>query len=583
MLMVKGIYSILDKHQRSRMIILLFMILGGAVLETVGVSAVLPLVSAVTDPSIIETNKHYQRIYTLLNLDSSKQFILIMAVLLIFVYVFKNIYLIALNNVQNHFVTNNQRRLATRLVNCYMRQEYLFHVEHNVAELQRNVEYDINNFMHVLTNMLQLVTECLVCGMLLVFLLITDVYTTMLLIILMAVFMLIFVKGVKKRLKVLGRQTRDYTANKTKFFLEAFGGIKEIKTSSREDYFVNRYDRASKDYALAAQKQMLLTYMPKPIMETLLICGLLLFMAIRIVMGADVSKFIPVMSVFAVAAIRMLPSFNRISGNLNVLMFNRASVDEVSKDLAQMKALDSKTAESIEGSVIPLGKIKCENIRFSYPESPDRFVLDGVDIEIPVNKSVAFVGPSGSGKTTLADIILGVLKPVNGTVKVSDVDIFDNIRSWHECVGYIPQSIFLTDDTVRSNVAFGIPEDEIDDEKVWRALEEAQIADFFRNQEDGINSLIGDRGVKISGGQRQRIGIARALYADPSVIVLDEATSALDNDTEKAVMDAIYQLSGKKTMIIIAHRLSTISECDIIYEIKDGLAIKKDYKDIQNG
>ena len=581
--MIKGIYNILDKHQKSRMVILLFMILGGAVLETVGVSAVLPLVSAVTDPSIIETNKLYNRIFKLLNLDSSEQFILLMAILLIIVYIFKNLYLIALNSVQNHFVTNNQRRLATRLVNCYMTQEYLFHVEHNVAELQRNVEYDINNFMHVLTNVLQLITECLVCGMLLFFLFITDPYTTMLLVILMAVFMLIFVKGVKKRLKVLGRQTRDFTANKTKFFLEAFGGIKEIKTSSKEEYFVNRYDRASKDYALAAQKQMLLTYIPKPIMETLLICGLLLFMAIRIVMGADVSRFIPIMSVFAVAAIRMLPSFNRISGNLNVLMFNRASVDEVSKDLAQMHELDVIHCDHSCECEIPLDKVVCKNVRFSYPETPDKYVLDGINIEIPVNKSVAFVGPSGSGKTTLADIILGVLKPIDGTVKVGNVDIFENIRSWHERVGYIPQSIFLTDGTVRSNVAFGIPENEIDDVKVWRALEEAQIADFFRNQKDGINSLIGDRGVKISGGQRQRIGIARALYSDPSVIVLDEATSALDNDTERAVMDAIYQLSGKKTMIIIAHRLSTISECDIIYEIKDGVATKREYYDLISG
>jgi ABC-type multidrug transport system fused ATPase/permease subunit len=199
---------------------------------------------------------------------------------------------------------------------------------------------------------------------------------------------------------------------------------------------------------------------------------------------------------------------------------------------------------------------------------------------IPKNKSVALVGPSGAGKTTLADIILGVLKPLFGEVTVREVNVLDYIESWHEHIGYIPQSIFLTDSSIRENVAFGVPEEEIDDEKVWKALEEAQIADFVRDQKDGIYSNIGDRGVKISGGQRQRIGIARALYSNPDIIVLDEATSALDNDTEKAVMEAIYNLSGKKTMIIIAHRISTISKCDIIYEVKNGKVCEKKYEDI---
>lgn len=257
-------------------------------------------------------------------------------------------------------------------------------------------------------------------------------------------------------------------------------------------------------------------------------------------------------------------------------MLNKPSVDALYEDLKEMESLSHKEVIEHEVTDITVGDINVQGVTFAYPANPDKKVLDGVSLMIPHNKSVAFVGPSGAGKTTLADIILGILKPQFGRVEVNGINVLENEKAWHEQIGYIPQSIFLIDDTVRANVAFGIPEKEIDDERVWKALEEAQLAEYIRGQNEGIYSSIGDRGVRLSGGQRQRIGIARALYGNPEVIVLDEATSALDNDTEKAVMDAIYSLSGKKTMIIIAHRLSTIENCDIVCEVNDGrVTIKK--------
>ena len=581
--MIKKVYSVLDHQQRSRVFILLILIFGGALFETLGVSAVLPLVSAVTDPTIIDNNPKYRMVKELLNISDYKMFILVMALALVAVYILKNVYLVLMINAQNHFTTNNQRRLSVRLMKCYMNQEYLFHVEHNVAELERNVNSDIENFINVLTAILQLTTELLVCTMLVIFLAITDFYTTFMIMILMACFMLLFVKVFRKRLRVLGEQTRDLRVERYKYFLESFGGIKEIKADSKEEFFVNKYDRAFKDFTIAMQGQMLLTYIPRPIMESLCIGGLLLFMAIRIATGADVSKFIPVMSVFAIAAIRMLPSFNRISGYLSTLMFNKAAVDAVCKDIKEMDDLNSK-GKAIENTKdIENADIRVDGVSFAYPSKPDKKIIDNANFTIPLNKSVAFVGPSGAGKTTLADIILGVLQPDSGKIMVGDTNVLDYPKSWHQHIGYIPQSIFLTDDTIRSNVAFGLPDEEIDDERVWKALEEAQIADFVRGKEEGIYTTIGDRGVKVSGGQRQRIGIARALYSNPDVIVLDEATSALDNDTEKAVMDAIYNLSGKKTMIIIAHRLSTISECELIFEVKDGKVVEVDYETITKG
>ncbi|WP_026520228.1 ABC transporter ATP-binding protein [Butyrivibrio sp. FCS006] len=579
--MIKKILMVLDRHQRSRVYLLLLMILGGAFLETFGVSAILPLVSAVTDPSIIETNKYFSTAANFLNIHDSKLFILVMAIALIVVYAIKNVYLIVLNVAQNHFYTNNLRRMSVRLMNCYLHQGYLFHADHNVAELERNANRDVSSFMYVLNNVLMLITESLVCIFLTAFLLLTDVFTTSLMITMLGAFLLFFALVVRKRLKYYGNCSREKDADKNKYFLEAFGGIKEIKASSTEKHFLKKYEDAYKGFAYMEQKKLTLTYIPRPLMESICICGLLLFMAIRIIMGSDVNEFIPIMSVFAVAAIRMLPSFNRVSGYLGSIMFYKTSVDALYNDLVEAERLEKEAPVSEEELIsVPSADIIAEHIDFAYPARPDKKILDDVSIRVPCNKSVAFIGPSGAGKTTLADLILGVLDPQSGSVTVGNVDVIKCRRSWHRNIGYIPQSTFLMDDTIRANVAFGLDSKDIDDEKVWEALRAAQLADFVKEQPDGIYSSIGDKGVKISGGQRQRIGIARALYNNPSVVVLDEATSALDNDTEKAVMDAIYQLAGRKTMIIIAHRLTTIRNCDVIYEIKDGKATEVTYDQI---
>ena len=309
------------------------------------------------------------------------------------------------------------------------------------------------------------------------------------------------------------------------------------------------------------------------------ISGILIYMAIRLFSGENTSLFIPVLSVFAVAAFRMMPSFNRVGGYLSNIMFNKASVDAVLKDLQDMEKLKKKK-EKKSGIDMSFNKeISVKDLCFKYPSRPDVTVLDGISFDIPAKKSVALVGSSGSGKTTLADIILGIYNPVSGSISADGKDIHKNVDAWHDIIAYIPQNIYLMDGTLRKNIAFGIPEDEIDDERIWEALKEAQLDEFVRQQPDGLNCYIGDRGVRLSGGQRQRIGIARALYTRPQLLVLDEATSALDGETESAVMDAIYRLNGSITMIIIAHRITTIKNCDIIYRIENGKAAQISYEE----
>ncbi|MCR5487734.1 MAG: ABC transporter ATP-binding protein/permease [Lachnospiraceae bacterium] len=580
--MLRKISYILNRHQKIRLMILMAMIFVGAFVELLGVSAVLPLVSAVTNPEVIHTNSRLSMIADFLGITDIRISILYMALLLVVIYIFKNIYITCMYDVTYRFTYNNQRRISNRMMECYLSQDYLFHVSHNVSELMRNISSDVNGFFTVVLAFLQMITEASVCAVLSIYLFIKDAKTTLMLVALLAVFLYVVMIIFKKKLKKMGQESREVGAQMNRAMLQAFGGIKEVKVANTEKYFTRRYDENYKKFALIQQRQLLLNIVPRPIMETVCICGLLLFMSIRIYMGEDMKSFVPVMSVFAIAAIRMLPSFNRISGYIGNIMFGMPSVDAVYNDLKGIEGLRQKFEEDDKDDtkIEVKDALKVSDVTFAYPSRPDKVILDHVDLTIPANKSVAFIGPSGAGKTTLADVILGVLKPDGGHILADETDVYKHPHAWHKIVGYIPQAIYLTDETVRSNVAFGIEPEEIDDERVWLALKEAQLDEFIREQPKGLDTNIGDRGVKLSGGQRQRIGIARALYRNPKVLVLDEATAALDTETETAVMEAIDSLAGTKTMIIIAHRLTTIRNCDLIYEIRDGKAALRKKEDV---
>ena len=309
---------------------------------------------------------------------------------------------------------------------------------------------------------------------------------------------------------------------------------------------------------------------PKPVMETISISGLLLIVCVKVALGTEALSFIPTISVFAVAAFRMLPSANRIAEYLSRIMFSKAAIDAIYHDLKEIDRLmeSMKTIKDTE-KILFQKEIRVDNITFSYPNT-EKHVFSHASLTIPKNKSVAFIGPSGQGKTTLADIILGLLEPQEGSVLVDGTDIRRGMHAWNKKLGYIPQTISLLDASIRDNILFGIEKEKVNEERLQEAIKEAQLKEFIDTLEEGLDTVIGEGGVRLSGGQRQRIGIARALYHNPEVLVLDEATSALDNDTEAAVMEAIDYLAGSKTLIIIAHRLSTIQNCDLVYKIEEG-------------
>lgn len=575
--MVKKISYVLDRRQKVNLCILLVVIFIGAFVELVGVSAVMPLIDVAMKPELIGEKWYFVSISRYTGITDANQMIVLLAVVLIVIYILKNSYVTIMCSLQYRFIYNNQQRLSVRMVESYMQQDYLFHVSRNVAEFQRNIVNDVNGFYTVTLNALQFLAEFSVSVVLVIFLLVQDWVSTLAVASLLFLFMGFFTLFVRKVLVRIGEESRQAYFLVTKWLLQAFSGIKEIKVANKERFFITNYDKHYRDRARIQRQQSMLTYLPKPVMETVCICSLMIAMIIKIVVvKSDITSFVTTLSVFAVAAFRMLPSFNKITGYISGMMFNKPSIDAVYNDLREIEQLMARRTADHEDTVkVKLGTaIRLDRVSFRYPKA-EKWILKNASLEISKNTSVALIGASGAGKTTAADLILGILEPQEGAVMIDGTDIRRCMTSWHEDVGYIPQTIYLMDDSIRANIAFGIPEAEIDDAAVEKALQEAQLDRFVHTLPEGAGTVIGDRGVKLSGGQRQRIGIARALYRNPSVLILDEATSALDNETEKEVMEAIDGLHGTRTLIVIAHRLSTIKKCDRIYEVENGVFVEK--------
>lgn len=572
-IIIQELNEIFTKKQKVQLFCLLVLIIGGAFWELLGVSAIIPFVQSVMDPSSLLAQPWGQFIYENLRLESESQFVIFMAVVLIIVYIVKNIYLCIMAYSQYKFSFSNQYKLSQQMLANYINHPYEYHLHHGSAELIRNIRDDTAGCYSFVLCVLQMLSEVVVCIVLAVFLLIQDKSITIGIVLILLGYVSLYTVGVKTYIKKLGQRERSQIQRMNKWIVEALGGIKEAKILQREKYFLSRYSEDTDGLGNTQTRYSIISYISKPVVETLCIVGLLLVVSLKIYRGVNASYFIPIVSVFAVAAFRLLPSINRITNSLSMIMFRKPSVDALYNDLTDMKSLFMEV-ESVK-SKKELNfeeKICLRDVSFRYMGS-EKDVLRNVNLEIPKNKSIAFIGPSGEGKTTLADLFLGLLEPQAGQILVDGTDIKECKAEWYGKLGYIPQSIFLLDDTVKNNIAFGIPEDEIDYDKLQYAMDEAQISKYVNSLPEGLETMVGERGVRLSGGQRQRIGIARALYKNPDILVLDEATSALDNDTEEAVMQAIDNLGGKKTLIIIAHRLSTIKNCDIVYKVSNKTVI----------
>ena len=561
---------IFERRQKLQLLFVLFIVIFTTFVELLGVTAILPLIEVMMNENSINETPYLNMLYRLGGFGNSTNFLIFLAVVLIVIYWIKNFLVAVSYNLQYKFTFSNQKRMAYKLLECYLSQPYFFHLSHSSAELIRSINTDIVMMFQGILALLQFFAEILVCLVLGSFLFFTDPQITIIIVIALLLFVVLFTKKIKSYLSYIGEEDRKFSMGIVKWLQQSFGGLKETKIMHREKFFLGKFEEQYSQWADLEKIYRNLQMIPKPIMETLSITALMIAIILKLLSGTQMSSFMTTISVFAIAAFRLLPSFNRITGYVSVIIFNFPAFEAVYQDLKRVDELlgTSYLTTRDAKEALPLQeKIQIQNLSYKYPEGED-FVLRDVNISIPKNKSIALVGPSGAGKTTLADLILGVLEPTKGNILIDEADAFTHLTAWQKNVGYIPQTIYLMDDTIRNNIIYGA--EAADEERLMKAVEEAQLKEFIESLSEGLDTEVGERGIRLSGGQRQRIGIARALYSNPEVLVLDEATSALDNETEKAVMDAIDSLSGSKTLIIIAHRLTTVENSDNKYEVKNG-------------
>lgn len=571
----KKMNLLLDGKQKRTMVLLVIMMIVGAGLQVAGVGMIVPVVSMVMDADAIAGDGMVHDLYVLLGVESAKTFTVIIMSALVGIFIIKNLFLYFQQKFMFSFVYTNQFRTSERMMKNYLRRGYEFYLNADTAVVQRSITSDVNNMYALILAVLQLISDGIIFLFLVVYCLAQDVAMTLLLASVMMLLLWVIKKVLKPILKKAGEDNQNYYSGLFKWISQTVQGIKEVKIAGKEQYFVSEYIKCGEGYVNAVQRYNLYNNIPKLFIETICVACMIGYMLIMLLTGVDSDHMMQTLTAFAAAALVLLPCVNRINNQINGITyfepFFMGVSDHLQEDISGVNT--DMTAWGVAAEKLPVHKsIKMEDITYSYPNS-DKLIFDHASLEIPVGAAVGIVGTSGAGKTTVVDILLGLLETKTGTIYADGVDVKTQYRAWLKNVGYIPQMIFMLDDTIRHNVAFGVPDEEIDENRLWEVLKEAQLDEFIKTLPEGLDTGIGERGIRLSGGQRQRIGIARALYEDPEVLILDEATSALDNDTEAAIMESINRLQGKKTLIIIAHRLQTIEKCDMVYRVEDGKAL----------
>lgn len=571
---LKKLNVLLDKKQKRTMVGLILLMVVGAVLQTAGVGLLVQVVNIVIDPEALQNNEIAAWVYELCGSPDYKTFALTTMALLIAVFIIKNVFLFVQQKLTFAFVYTNQFRTSERMMRNYLRRNYEFYLNADTAVVQRSITSDVNNMYALILALLQMMSDGIVSVFVISYCFLTNGTMTMILAAVMLLVMALVKKVLKPIMYKAGKDNQDYYSGLFKWISQTVQGMKEVKIATKEQYFVDEYKKCGKGYVEAVQKYSLYNNVPKLLIESVCVTVMVGYMIVLVASGASTENMLTVFSTLAAAAFVLLPCVNRINNQINSIAYFEPFFMGVSDNLQDEISGDKvdMTFATDEDDKLPVEKcIEMKDITYSYPNT-EKLIFNHADLTIPVGASVGIVGTSGAGKSTVVDILLGLLQVKSGQVLADGVDTKTQYRKWLKNVGYIPQMIFMLDDTIRKNVAFGVPEEEIDEKRLWEVLKEAQLDEFIKTLPEGLNTGIGERGIRLSGGQRQRIGIARALYNNPEVLILDEATSALDNDTEAAIMESINRLHGKKTLIIIAHRLQTIEKCDLVYRVENGNA-----------
>ena len=558
----KKLLAITTRQEKKNFIILIFMSIFLSIIETVGISAIMPFITLASDPSKIVSNKYSKMVYDFFEFSTTTNFMIFFGLFLIGFYIFRATYSMLYNYILNKFAFGRFHAFAFRLFKNYTNLPYKRFVKRNSAELIKTIVNEASNLSFYMQSLLLIFSEFFTVVLLYALLLLMDWRMTLVLTILLGAKVLFLLFFLKKRIEKEGLKRSIMQSKFYKILNETFGNFKIIKLIQNEEKLYSEFSNISYGYARANIVSNTLSQLPRLSLETIGFSVLIGIVVYVLFQYNDANFVLPIISMYALALYRILPALNRILSNYNTILFLSNSLDIVYSDLSYTPQIEGKDFIDFKN------KIELTNVSFEY--NKNKKVLENINIIINKGDKVAFVGESGSGKSTLVDLIIGLYKPLSGEIVIDDKKLTsDNVKSYRSKVGYIPQSIYLFDGTVGENVAFGY---EYDKEKITEVLKKANIYDFLSSKE-GIDTLVGDGGIQLSGGQKQRIGIARALYSDPEILVLDEATSALDNETEAKIMDEIYETSQDKTLLIIAHRLSTIERCDRKIMLSNGKII----------
>ena len=572
MQILKKLLFLLSSQERKKAVLLFLMILMMALIDVIGVASILPFMSVLVNPSLIETNFFLINLFEYFKgfgIENNQQFIFVLGILVFLLLVSSLIFKAIATYFQVRFKEIVQYSMSKRLVEKYLHQPYEWFLNNHTAELGKTILSEISNVCSQgIRPLIELIARSIVSIFLIILLFLTDPILTLIVGFLIGgIYYLIFFFS-KKYLNLIGEENLQQNHLRYKSVIDAFGASKEVKVGGLEKNFIKNFSEPSKIFAINKSFVGLLSQLPRYILEATAFGGIILIILYKMSQSGTFINTIPIISLYVFAGYRLMPAAQLIYSSSTQIAFSSPSIEKVYNDMKNLNPINFHQDKGI----LSLNKeISLKNISYSYPNAA-KTALKNINLNIPKNNTIGLVGATGSGKTTIVDIILGLLEAQKGTLEIDGKIINKhNSQSWQRTIGYVPQHIYLSDDSVASNIAFGQDSKAINDDEIQKVSKIANLHDFVMDElPNQYKTIVGERGVRLSGGQRQRIGIARALYFNPQVLILDEATSALDNLTEKYVMDAVNNLSKNKTIIMIAHRLSTVKKCDKIFLFEKG-------------
>jgi ATP-binding cassette subfamily C protein len=582
---LRPLFSQRDKLQYAGLLVMMGI---GAVLEMIGIGAVPAFLSTLTAPEEVRAYPGVEPVLDTLGITTAQELVVWGAVGFIVIFTIRAAYLVLLKYVRIRLTERHRVRLGRVLFTKYMAAPYEFHLGRNTAELLRNVNTETKNIITgVINPMLQLVLNGMMTLCIAGLLLVTTPWVALAAVVGVGGGGYLFLWTVQEKMNRYGKKARTERKKAIQAVNQGVGAFRDARVLGVEGALVDDFYRSIARFAELERYKKFVSSLGNPLLEYIAVAGLMALVLLMVAMGTELSAMVPLLGLFGAAIVRLRATVGAITNTLNTLQYNMASVDAVVGDLQRLDDLNRDAvalpdgnrqngpASSAETGLSFDRKLQFENVTYRYPNA-DETALEDVSLTIERGQSVGLVGATGAGKSTLVNVLLGLLEPQNGRLRADGTDVHTDLRAWQSYLGYIPQSIFLLDDTIRRNVAFGVPEEEVDQEKVWEALYAAQVGNFIMNElPDGIETMVGENGVRLSGGQRQRVGLARAIYHNPDVLVMDEATSDLDNETEHRVMEALNDLKTDRTFVMIAHRLSTVQDCDRLFFLKKGRIVAR--------